>query len=540
MSCKLSGNLQHLNRVNRYKTAYMFRNCLLCFLVIILFHPIGYTQPVWTRLKAFAPAERDFNSVKFVNIHRGWAIGINDLMQTSDGGQTWKLHYSFSYPNVFPDFHLQVRAMDFTDSLHGMLGRSNGDVHITEDGGKTFKTVHIPDFSIRGMDMVTPDIAWVCGSSNIDSQATTLIYKTVDGGDTWTSQLIPTTYGLIDIRFINTLTGWVCGVGGIFKTTDGGATWLQLGGGPNYGILQVQFLDSNTGYALSGAGILFKSNNGGNAWLPVAQLDSNGQTSGYQSMEFITVTNGMIGNISTGSMFHTLDGGQTWDHTKLRIVQDISFIDSTHAWAVGCFDTVFVFAEPSVSVNQPPVIKNANGDPSEWITAETEAETPLVVCLFVSDPDGNQVDISAGSSLTGNGTVTLAPAGDTCFVYTPAAGFKGTDTLLIYVCDDGSPSRCDSVRVSVLVDTSETGIQDLTASVKLFPNPAGNHMTIMIPETFLTGSVLEVYDRQGNAVIWQTLNEAQTNIDLSRQAPGLYFLRISHTAFSRTAKIVKY
>jgi hypothetical protein len=59
-----------------------------------------------------------------------------------------------------------------------------------------------------------------------------LIIRTTDGGQTWTEQKFSTgkssDYILNSVYFINSLTGWAVGDGGvIMKTTDGGTTYVE-------------------------------------------------------------------------------------------------------------------------------------------------------------------------------------------------------------------------------------------------------------------------------------------------------------------------
>jgi gliding motility-associated-like protein len=65
-----------------------------------------------------------------------------------------------------------------------------------------------------------------------------------------------------------------------------------------------------------------------------------------------------------------------------------------------------------------------------------------------SDPDG---DLLSASLITGpvNGTLTLDATGS--FVYTPNANFNGTDSIVYKVCDNGTPSLCDTAVVRFTV-----------------------------------------------------------------------------------------
>ena len=95
--------------------------------------------------------------------------------------------------------------------------------------------------------------------------------------------------------------------------------------------------------------------------------------------------------------------------------------------------------------NRPPV---ANND-----TITTNANRPVNsnVVSNDSDPDGNSLSISVISPLALNGDAIVS--GNT-ITYTPDFGFTGIDTVTYKLCDDGSPSLCDT---AIFIVTIEPG-----------------------------------------------------------------------------------
>jgi len=82
---------------------------------------------------------------------------------------------------------------------------------------------------------------------------------------------------------------------------------------------------------------------------------------------------------------------------------------------------------PSGYANHPPVAGSVSAT-----TAEGQA-TNVYVLSAASDPDGDEV-ILTGASTPANGSTVVS---NTCVVYTPRAGFAGTDTFA-YVVSDGN------------------------------------------------------------------------------------------------------
>jgi gliding motility-associated-like protein len=91
-------------------------------------------------------------------------------------------------------------------------------------------------------------------------------------------------------------------------------------------------------------------------------------------------------------------------------------------------------------VNDPVIIHDT--------TITTLVNVPVTVCLPIRDSDTGQsyVVSSCGNPL--NGTASSVINGkQVCVTYTPNLGFTGPDSLCIIVCDNGSPSLCDTAMV---------------------------------------------------------------------------------------------
>jgi len=134
------------------------------------------------------------------------------------------------------------------------IGAATGGVWKTRDGGMTWKPLFDdePNPSIGALAVApsNPSIVWV-GTGEANNRQTSSwgdgVYKSTDGGNTWTHVGLDDTQAIgriaIDPRDSNVV--YVAAVGhlwgpnderGLFKTTDGGKTWKK-----------VLFIDDNTG-----------------------------------------------------------------------------------------------------------------------------------------------------------------------------------------------------------------------------------------------------------------------------------------------------
>ena len=126
------------------------------------------------------------------------------------------------------------------------IGSATGGVWKSINEGTTFEPVFndMPCASIGdiAIDPTNPDVVWVgTGEANIfrSSSAGCGVFKTTDGGETWTAMGLAGTHTIPRIRIHpeNPDIVWVAAGGhewtknperGLFKTTDGGETWSKV------------------------------------------------------------------------------------------------------------------------------------------------------------------------------------------------------------------------------------------------------------------------------------------------------------------------
>jgi hypothetical protein len=120
---------------------------------------------------------------------------------------------------------------------------------------------------VRHISTVDSNIVWICSYDGSGGAANRQDFsRTIDGGTTWVAGTItgaPVTHDWAMIYGLNADTAWsvlystsTAVAGGIYKTTDGGATWTQQGAGVIYNNLSqsfpnvVHFWDANNGFAM--------------------------------------------------------------------------------------------------------------------------------------------------------------------------------------------------------------------------------------------------------------------------------------------------
>jgi len=85
----------------------------------------------------------------------------------------------------------------------------------------------------------------------------------------------PVTSRIDDLHFIDPQTGWIAtGDGAIYRTDDGGASWSPQFSDAGHYFRCIRFADSLHGFAgtLTSSNVLYRTTNGGTNWEPVTNL----------------------------------------------------------------------------------------------------------------------------------------------------------------------------------------------------------------------------------------------------------------------------
>ena len=226
--------------------------------------------------------------------------------------------------------------------IRGDISYGNG-VYESIDRGKTWKNIglkntrHIAEVIV---DPKNPNIVFVAALGHAyGSNEERGIFRTTDGGATWQRVLYKDDKtGAIDVVFdpnnSNTLfaslwevyrTPWSLNSGGpgsgLYKSIDGGSTWTRLEGhGLPAGIMgrigvSVSGADSNRVYAMveSKEGGVYRSDDGGANWIRMNEDGRLRQRAWYFSHIFADPKSVDVLYVLNTGMFRSVDGGRSFD-----------------------------------------------------------------------------------------------------------------------------------------------------------------------------------------------------------------------------------
>ena len=179
------------------------------------------------------------------------------------------------------------------------------------------------------------------------------VYRTENGGDTWTALNANPPGILKGINFLNALTGFAYGgnvrnSSNFIRTTDGGKTWRTLNTGVSHPITDVvapikgnsRILFAMTASYMNGFNrvfaVILKSTNGGDSWQTIgrpSQVFLGGQAIHVQpNLSTLFVAGGNI-------LYRSTDEGKSWTEvlrfSGSQLIYDIEFLDENRGWLVG-------------------------------------------------------------------------------------------------------------------------------------------------------------------------------------------------------------
>jgi len=279
----------------------------------------------WEKLTLPEEVMRTISSVYFTDANIGYIVGYsldyNSIMlKTIDGGATWMIL------NISNDGSNRISSVYFTDANNGYAVGAEGVIFKTIDGGNTWTSIDLPIETVDRLGslyFIDSNTGYGLGSREPPysfNKYYKIILKTNDGGNTWSSSKALMGYGsLRSVFFSDANTGYAVGYDGtvdyhhgvIYKTIDGGVTWTvnwsnALEKSPP--ISSVYFVDSYTGYA-TGSNQLLKTINGGTSWTIFDLAEGLSLSSVY----FTSTTTGyLVGSDGpqNGIIFKTETGGK--------------------------------------------------------------------------------------------------------------------------------------------------------------------------------------------------------------------------------------
>jgi photosystem II stability/assembly factor-like uncharacterized protein len=343
-------------------------------------------------------------SVTAISESIAWYFGERTALATSDGGITWTPNKAASL-----DMH-SGHAVSYSRLIGG---GTQGQVYVSINAGDTWTTQVLPTLGqIEQFTFVDLMNGWLAGNHGT-------VAKTSDGGTTWTYTNPGTTDDFHAVAAVSPNEVWVVGNGGkILHSTDGGGTWQPQSIGTTSNLHTVQFLSPTEGW-VGGQLVLYKTSDGGQTWTPktIPGLDV------VYGIRFSNSSEGVI--LMSRGVARTKNGGQTFYRTDYPSagLRDVRIAATGNAWLAGDFGVMQRYTPAPAILITPGLVDFGdvpiNRKKELDITIANAGERPMTITNVAALGTGFSVVNVAGTSLAPDqsttATLRFAPV-DTGFV----------------------------------------------------------------------------------------------------------------------------
>ncbi|MBK9271598.1 MAG: hypothetical protein IPM48_08360 [Saprospiraceae bacterium] len=218
--------------------------------------------------------------------------------------QEWKEINRFSPAQTIQKIKFLNSELGYCVS--SLYNGSTMNIYKTTNGGLSWTSQNSGFTSMRFMDIFILDeqSAWICGNEGI-------VLKTTDGGQNWILKSTGTKEQIWGIFFTDELHGHACGSTGLLlRTSDGGETWEQRPSNISNLFYSIHFINSNKGFA-SGSNVLMSTEDGGESWFKVAGFPFSPPADWIRNIVFVNDQLGFA-CADIGRLYKTTDGGSKW------------------------------------------------------------------------------------------------------------------------------------------------------------------------------------------------------------------------------------
>lgn len=221
----------------------------------------------WNRqTSGFAAGIRD---MRMFDSNLGLAVGdFGYIMRTTNGGRFWEVKKTTS---VIPSLRGDLFTLSNVGRDHWFAAGQGGGAFRSDDAGASWQPIGYPklpgDLEIYDIEFTSPSDGWVVGTNISSLHRHEAIYRTNDGGQTWTLN----DQGPIGWTAFETKGqyAWLTdGYDVIWRSTDGFLTHtVQTLPGISIGTMRdLKFRDESEGWTVGTYGTAFHTGNGGQTW----------------------------------------------------------------------------------------------------------------------------------------------------------------------------------------------------------------------------------------------------------------------------------
>ncbi|MHC1739151.1 MAG: YCF48-related protein [Ignavibacteriaceae bacterium] len=360
----------------------------------------------------FRNPEGTITKIFFIDHNKGWAVGSSVVFKTSDGGNTWQ-----KLNDTILTYLATCRDVYFSDPSNGVV-IDNTFFEKTTDGGETWQWSELPspvpytNYRLEGVHCFDSNSWIIVGSTNLING---VVYKTSDGGITWTTQI--TKGALHKVSFFDSNNGVAVGVRTILKTTDSGITWFEISDTLFSLVLSgVSLVDSNNYLIAGGYGTVLKTTNGGIDWKRM----SGGEYRVFHEIVFYDQNLGVMLSGGPSEIFATTNGGISWFS---------QFVDTFDNFNIASLKDISIQTDQNrIVVGYPGRILRSTDGGANWFLQTSGTEEGLRSVYFINNSKGFIVGDNGIFLKTSDGGINWITQTIGTTNYLNSINFAGNDT----------------------------------------------------------------------------------------------------------------
>lgn len=374
-----------------------------------------------------------------------------------------------------------------------------------------------------------------------------IISKTLNGGTTWTASTVngPGVNALIsDLHAVDANTAFIVtaphsagtNANRIWKTTDGGATWTQQTSGYTSASFanHIYFWDANNGWTSgdpkNNAFEMYKTSNGGATWtlVPNVMAPLNSDEFTYVGLREVVGDNMWVGT-SIGRILKSTDRGSTWTANVSPVVDFGGVITEGSSGSLTMKDAnngLLIAVDGQVLGGTPSAVLYSTADGgATWEPVEAEGPWYFGDITYVPGTENTYVSTGInggqpsymGSSYSTDGglTWTAIDAGQqrgTVKFLNPTTGWAGQFS-------DGPAGTTGILKFNGNLNLSVNNTA-VKSSLKVFPNPAADVVSVKADKAIKGVTVIDLTGKKVQSF------KGDEQINVSRLAKGVYILQV--------------
>lgn len=461
-----------------------------------------------------------------------YSTSFNGLRRSTDDGLTWMPVENFEY-DVVSGYH--GRMWHHNDYL--WIGTSTGPVRIdlTDD------SAYQPALPYTSLSFITP------AGNNLFAATTTHVYRSQNNGVSWNIINENITANSFFVEHMIVINGELyiiidqSSTYTLYKSSDGGNTFSVVAVDTDSGNLTSYFSYNPQFIATrqNSQPRIRKSNDDGASWTTTTILNHNGNTTTESARVNSLHKAGdyLIAHVSKGYMLSTDNGDNwTWNHNTLspasvggwngRLIR--SFYDNHHfatnpTYRVDIMESTDDGATWAYMETGLPPVGNPTTYGSIYTLGNriylqiTDANTENAFRFYFLEENSNSWTLDAQMDGLPSVATTLVQQGETIYAAIPGGGLW---------------------KVSVATVGFEP-IEIQNISINVYPVPARHQITVDLSTSrFVVGSHLQITDINGKIVFAKNISSPIEQINVEHFSRGIYNLTVANEKTRATKKII--